>query len=48
MFNSGGTLRIIFIYFFVTQMCTKNEYVCKVLGKYVDGFLIYELRVQLT
>ena len=39
MFNSGGTLRIIFI--FLTQ-------IVKGLRKYTDRFLIYDLRVKLA
>ena len=46
MFNSGCTLRIIFI-FFDSIVCYKAcEHVCNVLGKCVIQFPIYGLRVK--
>ena len=53
MFSSGGTLRLflfLFIYlFFGSSVCQKVcKHVCKVLGKHINRFLIYGLRVKLT
>ena len=43
IFSSGGTLKTIFVFYSFVHWKT-YENVCKVLGKYDDLFLIYELK----
>ena len=42
MFNSGGILRIVIIFFYSNVYLKACEHVGKVLRKYVDRFLIWE------